>query len=99
MFGADYAWILHHEAVAGRPWWWQWWRHGTADCTAAQVAAAAENVLIVAGYNRMVDGGDKRPMRSYSGLVCEGKCVYTLTMTTLAIVKVKATQRCRVSAY
>lgn len=70
MYGADYAWILHHDAVAGRPWWWQWWRLRTADCAAAQVAAAAENVLIVASHNRMVDdGGDAAAVRSLSGLV------------------------------
>lgn len=69
MYGADYAWILHHDAVAGRPWWWQWWRLRTADCAAAQVAAAAENVLIVASHNRMVDRDGRTAQRSHSGLV------------------------------
>lgn len=86
MYGADYAWILHHDTVVGRPWWWEWWRTKTADCAVAQVVAAAENVLIVASYNRMVggydreddddDGGDggstlASSMRSLSGLVSD----------------------------
>lgn len=58
MYGADYAWILHE--TFGTP----WWRLRTAECSSAQVAEAAENVLFVSSYNRIVG-----EVRSISGLV------------------------------
>ncbi|XP_073821590.1 gamma-aminobutyric acid type B receptor subunit 3 [Musca autumnalis] len=51
MFGADYAWILHESM--GAPWW-----HDLAAtnsyCTAKELQAAVENLIIVSSHNSIV---------------------------------------------
>uniref|UniRef100_A0A1I8MU71 Gamma-aminobutyric acid type B receptor subunit 2 n=1 Tax=Musca domestica TaxID=7370 RepID=A0A1I8MU71_MUSDO len=51
MFGADYAWILHESM--GAPWWHDL-AATTSYCTAKELQAAVENLIIVSSHNSIV---------------------------------------------
>ncbi|XP_058977102.1 gamma-aminobutyric acid type B receptor subunit 2 [Musca domestica] len=76
MFGADYAWILHESM--GAPWWHDL-AATTSYCTAKELQAAVENLIIVSSHNSIVGNNI-----SLSGLVTSSSASFMLGKTIVS---------------